>query len=102
MKKFLLSIIVLFFGIWVDTKAQEQHVTGKVVSAADGSDLPGVNVRIKGTTKGTISDIDGRYDLTLDSPGDTILFTFIGYQPQEVIPGQRTTLDIRLEPETTE
>ena len=96
MKKFLLSGIVLFFGSLLCVSAQELKISGKVVSAKDGTDLPGVNIQIKGTTRGTITNGVGEYDLMVRSPGDTLLFSFIGHVTATEIVGQRNRIDVRL------
>jgi TonB-linked SusC/RagA family outer membrane protein len=102
MKKFLLAGLGLSLGIFFNVKAQELRVSGKVTSAKDASELPGVNVRIKNTTRGTITDMNGNYDLTILSPADTLVFSFIGYMTREEVPGQRSTLNIALETDATE
>src|SRR5688572_18642095 len=102
MKKFLLSGIVLFCGSWLCASAQEIRVSGKVVSAKDGTDLPGVNIQIKGTTRGTITDGSGLYDLIVRSASDSLLFSYIGHITKREVVGQRTTINIRLEPDATE
>jgi len=102
MKKFLLSGIVLFFGSILCVSGQELKVSGKVVSAKDGTDLPGVNIQIKGTTRGTITNGLGQYDLFVRSPNDTLLFSFIGHVTAVEIVGQRSIIDIKLQAEATE
>jgi TonB-linked SusC/RagA family outer membrane protein len=95
MKKFLLlcfSIVFVFSAAW----AQERVVSGKVTSAEDGSSLPGVNVVLKGTTNGTVTDSDGKYRLTIAASGGTIVFSFIGLQTQEVPVGERSNIDVSL------
>ena len=57
--------------------AQDLAVAGKVTSSEDGSALPGVNVVVKGTTTGTVSDANGSYSITAPATG-TLVFTFIG------------------------
>lgn len=64
--------------------AQKMTVTGKVTDANDASTLPGVNVSIKGTTSGTITDFDGNYSLEAEK-GQTLVFSFMGYTTQELL-----------------
>ncbi len=81
--------------------AQEQHtVEGTVTSAADGTVLPGVNVVVKGTTRGTTTDGSGQYDLQVPAPTDTLVFSFVGYQTREVPIQERTTIDVTLQSST--
>ena len=68
---------------WGDVRAQERTVTGKVTSGDDGSPLPGVNVVIKGTATGTVTDINGQYTLGVPSSGGVLVFSFIGFVTQE-------------------
>ncbi|MCK7537405.1 MAG: carboxypeptidase-like regulatory domain-containing protein [Marinilabiliales bacterium] len=76
---------MLTFGIMMSLVAlgQQVRVSGTVSDAADRQTLPGVNVVVKGTLTGTITGVDGEYSL-MAQPGDVLLFTFIGYLPQEV------------------
>lgn len=72
-------------------------ITGKVTSDK-GESLPGVNVIIKGTTQGTVTDVDGHYSLTA-SESNTLVFSFIGYITQETTVGTRSVIDIQLMPD---
>src|SRR5690606_29508591 len=69
-------------------------ITGTVVDQT-GSPIPGVTVTIPGTTTGTATDENGKYSLTVPE-GSTLLFSFIGFEPQRVEIGNRTTIDITL------
>ncbi len=75
-------------------------ITGRV-SDDKGQGLPGVNILLKGTTTGTATNPEGDYSLTLPDhqAGGTLVFSFIGYTPQEVAIGNRTTLDVTLVPD---
>ncbi len=73
-------------------------VTGRIVDEK-GQGLPGVNVLVKGTNVGTATDADGRY--TLNAPaGATLVFSYIGYVRQEVVVGDRSTVDVTLAPDS--
>jgi hypothetical protein len=80
----------------------EITVQGKVTSSENQEPIPGVNIIIKGTTVGTVTDIDGNY--TLRSPDDnaTLIFSFIGYQPMEVPINSRSEINIILEPDVAQ
>ncbi len=93
--KLLLVLVMLFVGI-TSGFAQKGKVTGKVTDAADGQSLPGVTVVIKGTTTGTITDIDGNYSIDV-SPNATLEFSFVGYEPQEVVVQPGATVNVALE-----
>ncbi len=73
---------------------QAVDVTGTVTDAK--GPLPGVNVRLKGTTIGTTTDATGKYKLTLPDGGGSLVFTFIGYTTQEFPVNNRTTIDVVL------
>lgn len=101
MKKFLLASL-LFYILLPSAKAQETQVSGKVTSTKDGSELPGVNIRIKNTQRGTMSGADGTYSIDTRSSRDTLVFSFIGFVTREVVVGNRNVIDVSLETETTE
>ncbi|QHT71928.1 SusC/RagA family TonB-linked outer membrane protein [Rhodocytophaga rosea] len=69
-------------------------ITGNVTSQDDGQALPGVNVLLKGSTTGTTTDPDGNYSLSVPDAEGTLVFSFIGYAPQEVAIGGRTTINV--------
>ena len=75
------------------------QVTGQVVSSEDQGGMPGVNVVIKGTSTGTVTDIDGRYSIDVPSPEAVLVFSSVGFVLQEVIVGNRTTLNVSLDPD---
>lgn len=83
------------------TMAQDRTVTGKVTSAEDGSTLPGVNVIVKGTTSGTVTDADGRYTISVPQ-GGVLVLSFIGLRTQEVIVGDKTILDVQMANDNTQ
>ncbi|WP_221930028.1 SusC/RagA family TonB-linked outer membrane protein [Fodinibius sediminis] len=74
-------------------------VTGSVTDAQTGAPLPGVNVMVKGSTIGTSTDSQGSYELNAPSLQDTLIFSFIGYQTQEVPISGRTSIDVNLSPQ---
>lgn len=94
MKKILLLVFSLFFvfQVW----AQERVVTGRVTSSEDGSALPGVNVVVKGTTTGSVTDADGKYSLSVPATGGSLVFSFIGLKTLDVPIGDRTIVDVQL------
>ncbi|MGE0770165.1 MAG: TonB family protein [Cyclobacteriaceae bacterium] len=71
-------------------------VQGRVTSAEDGSGLPGVNVVVKGTTTGTVTDATGHYQIETGMPQPTLVFSFIGLQSMEVQAAEDRTLDVAL------
>ncbi|HLA63771.1 MAG TPA: SusC/RagA family TonB-linked outer membrane protein, partial [Rhodothermales bacterium] len=90
-------LALLLAGLAVGTaSAQVRTVTGTVTSADDGTALPGVNVRLGGTTVGTSTDADGEYMLVLPGPGGTLEFSFVGFVTTTVEVGDRRTVDVAL------
>jgi TonB family protein len=71
-------------------------IKGKVVSAEDGEAMPGVNVIMKGTTKGTVTDITGNYQLSVPAQNTSLIFSFIGFESQEVAVADQRELTVRL------
>ena len=80
-KKFLIVALTLLFS--TQLFAQQITVTGSVVDESDGAPLPGVTILEKGTTNGTVTDIDGKFSLKAEQ-GATLVFSFIGYDSQEI------------------
>ena len=95
MKKILLASFLCLVHISV-IWAQERTVTGKVTSAEDGLPLPGVNVVVKGTSLGTVTNTEGIYTLSVPASGTTLVFSFIGLTTQEIEIGGRTTIDLQM------
>jgi TonB-linked SusC/RagA family outer membrane protein len=87
-----LRYLVLFLALATASVgyAQEAALTGVVTDASDGSSIPGVTIVLKGTTTGTVTDIDGKYSLKAKS-GDILVFSYVGYTTQEItFTGQKT------------
>ncbi len=90
----LASVLLLLFG-FLPAYAQEHTVTGKVTDQ-NGMEMPGVNVVVKGTTRGTTTNSAGIYNLDA-APEDVLVISFIGYTSQERKVGSATTIDIVLQ-----
>ena len=98
MKK-LLSVLFLLSFTLASVYAQDIQVKGTVVSGSDDFPLPGVNVVVKGTTQGVITDLDGNFMISV--PSDAVLtFTYIGFKTQEVAVNGKTTLNVVLDEDT--
>ncbi len=94
MKKILLLCFSFVFVL--SAWAQDRVVSGKVTSREDASALPGVNVVLKGTTNGTVTDANGSYTLTVPAAGGSLVYSFIGLQTEEVAIGDRSVVDVSL------
>ena len=71
------------------------------ISDAKGETLPGVSIKLKGTTTGATTDMDGRYTIIVPDKNSVLVFTYIGYITQELVLGDRTTLNVKLEAANT-
>ncbi|MBN8823270.1 MULTISPECIES: TonB-dependent receptor [unclassified Spirosoma] len=82
-------------------EAADRTITGTVKSET-GQGLPGVSVVVKNTTRGTTTDVDGRYRLSIpdNESGTVLVFSFVGYLNQEMAIGSRSTIDVQLAPDT--
>ena len=78
---------------------QSHEVKGKVTNTA-GDPIPGATIAIKGTTSGTITDVNGNYSLPKVSEGAILIFTFVGMKSQEIKPEGKSTINVKLEEET--
>ena len=84
-RKLMLLLACLFVGIGLVT-AQTQKITGVVISEEDGQPVVGASVLVKGTTQGTITDVDGNFNLSnVPSSAKTLQISYIGMQTQEVV-----------------
>jgi TonB-linked SusC/RagA family outer membrane protein len=94
-----LSVLLLMLFVTTlsafEAVAQERSITGKVMSAKENAPIPGVNILIKGTNRGTVTDQNGQFTL-LASDGDILVVSQIGMEGQEITVGARTTIDISL------
>lgn len=94
----VLFILVISTIVTGDLWAQEQMINGKVTDAGDGLPIPGVNIRLKGTTIAAITDLDGNYSISGNN-ADVLVFSYIGYSTLELAIGSEATYDIRLKPD---
>ncbi len=98
MKQRLLLTIFLLLCFSQFVLAQNKTITGNVISVEDGDPIPGVNIVVKGSIIGTISDLQGNY--TIQSPSDEsiLVFSYIGMTTQEIIVGTQSKIDVVMEP----
>ena len=94
MRRILQSLLGTLMLLSSQVYAQDRTVTGRV-TADDGSVLPGVNISLKGTNRGTTSNSQGDYSIAAES-GSTLVFSFIGFQTQETLVGSQTAINISL------
>ncbi|GHN00206.1 collagen-binding protein [Cytophagales bacterium WSM2-2] len=90
-------------GAGLARKTQQQAITGRVISAEDGSPLPGVNVTIEGTKEGTMTDGNGYFTLPKKEEQERLVFSFIGLQSEEVdATGKDKMDDVRMKQDVTQ
>jgi hypothetical protein len=94
------QVLITFLGLLALTslgRAQEKEVSGKVLDAQSITEIPGVNIIIKGTTKGVITNLDGEFTIEA-SPSDTLEISFLGYNTEKVFVGDQSYFNVSLIP----
>ncbi|WP_273213700.1 SusC/RagA family TonB-linked outer membrane protein [Runella zeae] len=89
-----LMVVGLHFGV----QAQEKMITG-TVKGADGTGLPGVTVQVKGTNKGTQTEVTGEYKISA-APNSTLVFSFVGMNTEEIQIGDKTVVNVTMSDDT--
>ncbi|WP_020526953.1 SusC/RagA family TonB-linked outer membrane protein [Flexithrix dorotheae] len=79
----------------------QREVSGKVTSAEDGEPLPGVNILVKGTMNGTVTDFDGNFKVNVEAEEDILVFSYIGFISKEVPVANQSNMDVALELDVT-
>lgn len=93
--KKILFLMALWSGISAAASAQTQTVTG-TITAENGDPLIGVTILLKGTQNGTVTDLDGAYSIEVPGPDAILVFSYTGYQPQEIAVGAQTVIDVKM------
>jgi len=93
MKKVLLGFALSLLTI-VSVLAQSKTITGKVTSAEEPDGVPGASVVVKGTTQGTITDLDGSYSISVPDNASTLVFSFVGYLTKEMPIGSNSVINV--------
>ncbi|WP_209332507.1 SusC/RagA family TonB-linked outer membrane protein [Lunatimonas salinarum] len=98
MKKNLL--FTLFLGLIMQLSfAQTAEVRGTIISSEGNEPIPGASVLVKGTTIGSVSDMDGNYMVNVPAGSNVLVFSFIGLASQEIEIGGRSVINVTMEPE---
>jgi Ca-activated chloride channel homolog len=96
-------ILVMAFVLFITTAAQTSRtINGRVTSADDGSPLPGVNVLLKGTRTGSVTDASGNYSIVVPASGGTLVFSFIGLATKEFKLGASDRVNVTMETDVTQ
>jgi TonB-dependent starch-binding outer membrane protein SusC len=80
---------------------QQLTITGTVTDAEKAQPMPGVTVRVNGTTQGTTTDVNGKYSIQLKDGSSVLIFSFIGYETQEITVGAQSVIDVTLNEDVT-
>ncbi len=102
--RFNLQLIFAFALFFLSTSLSvaQRTITGRITDEASGEPLPGVNVIIKNTNRGTASDVDGKYSIEVSPQDEFLVFSFVGYQEKEVEIDNRTEINVALTPKVQE
>ena len=96
MRKYIIFILGCLFALFsVNGYAQDIKVTGTVLDELNEG-LPGASVSIKGTSQGTVTDLDGNFSITVPNPQSVLIVSFIGYQTKEVTVGNQRNIQIKM------
>lgn len=98
MKKVLLGFALSFLTI-VSVLAQSKTITGRVTSSEEPEGVPGASVVVKGTTQGTVTNLDGTYSISVPADATSLVFSFVGYLTKEVAIGSSSTINVQLDPD---
>ncbi|HEY0896659.1 MAG TPA: carboxypeptidase-like regulatory domain-containing protein, partial [Sphingobacteriaceae bacterium] len=96
-----MSLFVALFLLFAPSWAQTKTVSGKVTDKQDGSPLIGVSVKVKNSSTGTSTDVNGSFSLTVPENASTLVFTYIGYTTSEVSIAGRNTINVSLATDQT-
>ena len=102
----IISLLIFAIGCLAVPKAQAENlqgqtITGTVTSAEDNSTLPGVNVVEKGTTNGSVTDINGKFTIEVPGSESILVFSSVGFLKEEISVGAKSVIDVSMSPDVT-
>lgn len=97
-----MSFIVFLFFTGLQLTMAQKNVTGVVTSSTDNNPLIGVTILIKGTTVGTVTDVQGKYTISVPDNNAVLQFSFIGYTPQEITVGTQSSINVSMTESVTQ
>lgn len=101
-RRLRLVLMCMCLAIGVNVTAFAQINVSGTVSDESGDPMPGVNVVIKGTNTGQVTDLDGRYTISVPNNSSVLVFTFVGYMPKELAVGNQTTINASMTEDSRE
>jgi TonB-linked SusC/RagA family outer membrane protein len=96
MREYKILLFIFSIFLYAGAAQAQQKISGKITAQEDGSIVPGVNITLKGTTTGTVTDGTGIYSITVPDSKAILVFSFIGLTTEEIEVGNRTTIDIQM------
>jgi TonB-linked SusC/RagA family outer membrane protein len=90
------TLILFGFLLFSMVTYAQKTISGKVTDATDGNGIPGVSVLVKGTTAGATTQPNGTYTINVPANGTVLVFTYLGFETQEVTIGSRTEINVAL------
>ncbi|MDH4089704.1 MAG: TonB-dependent receptor [Cyclobacteriaceae bacterium] len=94
MRSILLSFSILIASVTFGYA--QRTVTGTITSSDDATSVPGVNILLKGTATGTVTDIDGNYSISVPNDGGVLIVSFVGFDSQEIEIGNQSIIDVTM------
>ena len=98
----LLLIFILLMSVGLQLSFAQMSVSGKVLSGDDNEPLPGVNVILKGTATGTVTDVQGMYEINAPDSESVLVFSSVGYVTHEITVGTQSVINLTLAPDLTQ
>lgn len=102
LNSFRILIYVLCLLLFSALSYGQRNISGKLTDAESGDPLIGATVQVKGTTVGTVTDLNGNYTIQVDGSEDILVFSYVGYESTEVKVGDKNQVDVSLSVSTTE
>jgi TonB-linked SusC/RagA family outer membrane protein len=100
--RWLFYLLVGWTVFATGTAAAQSQISGRITEAETNEGIIGATVQVKGTSRGTVTDFDGRYTIEVSGPEAVLVFSYIGFTPQEIVVGNRSVIDINLSASTEE
>ena len=101
MKKIALFLTIIFLSASRFANVQEIRITGTILNTDDGLPIPGVNIVEKGTSSGAISDINGKYEISVAGESSILVFSFVGFVTEEIAVNAKRVIDVSLQADMT-
>ena len=90
-------LVLIICACALNVNAQKTEISGYVIDKRTSEPLVGATVMVKGSSTGSIADVDGHYVVPVSSSSDVLVFSYIGYSTKEIQVGNRSTISVELE-----